>query len=216
MNTKLRRVLVIVLGVALCGFGAPVSVVTLAETAPSPKSPKSDDVLLKGQLLVNGTVTINGKRAITGTTVLSESRITVACASGNTATVNLGKLGKIELMPGSQMIVRFSDGLISGELLTGKALVSNVSGVKVAVTTPDGLSAADGKDASVLSVNTQKGSRCNPLVGKSGNNSGNASSGGATLGAGAIAALLAGAGGAVAATAVAVTDKDRSASSALP
>ena len=216
MNIELRRVVVFVLGVALCGFGAPMPMVTLAETIPSPKSPKPDDSLLKGQLLVNGTVTINGKRAITGTTVFSDSRISVACASGNTATINLGKLGKIELTPGAQMVVRFSDKLISGELYTGKALVNNASGVKVAVTTPEGLAAGDGKEASVLSVNTQKGSRCNPLVGKGGNNSNNASSGGATLGVGAIAALLAGVGGAVVATAVAVTDKDRSASSALP
>jgi hypothetical protein len=211
---KLRRIAVIVLGVALCSLGTPMSAPAAAGTVPTTKNSKSDDVLLKGQLLVNGSVTINGKRAITGTTVLSESRISVACAPGNNATVNLGKLGKIELTPGAQMIVRFSDGLISGELLIGKALVNNAAGVKVAITTPDGVSSADGKDASVLSVNTQKGSRCNPLAAKNGSNSSNAGSGSATLGAGAIAALLAGAGGAAVATAVAVTD--RSASYTLP
>jgi hypothetical protein len=217
VNNELRRVVVVVLGLALCSFGAPMPVRTLAGTVPKEVSRNSDEVVLKGQLLVNGSVTINGKRAITGTTVLSDSRISVACASGNNATVNLGKLGKIELTPGAQMVVRFSQGMISGELIMGKAVVNNATGVKVAITTPEGLSAADGKEASALSVTTQKGSRCNPLVAKSSNNSSSGSSGGgATLSAGAIAALLAGVGGAAAATAVAVTDKDRSASPMLP
>lgn len=213
MINKLRRVVVIVLGVALCSFGASVPMQAKTGVTVKANAGKSDDIVLKGQLLVSGSVTLNGKRAITGTTVLSESRISVACASGNSATVNLGKLGRIELTPGAQMVVRFSDGLISGELLTGKAVVGHAAGVKVAITTPDGLTSADGKEAAALSVNSQKGSRCNPLVAKSGNNSSSGSSGG-SLGVGAVAALLSGAGGAAVATGVAVSD--RSASSPLP
>jgi hypothetical protein len=216
VNNNLRRFVVVVLGGALCSFGAPMPVQTLAGAVPAATSRKSDDALLKGQLLVNGAVTLNGKRAITGTTVISDSRISVACAAGNNATINLGKLGKIELNPGAQMVVRFSEGLISGELIIGQAVVKNAAGVKVAITTPEGLSAADGKEPSALSVNTQKGSRCNPLVAKGGNNSSSGSSSGSALGAGAIAALLAGAGGAAVATAIAVNDKDRSASFSLP
>jgi hypothetical protein len=212
---KLRRLVVIVLGLALCSLGAPLPAPTYAGTAPLAKAEKSDETNLKGQLTVNGSVTLNGKRAITGTTVLSESRISVACATGNTATVNLGKLGRIELSAGAQMVVRFSDGLISGELLTGNAVVNNTAGVKVAITTPAGLSAADGKEPAALAVNSQKGSRCNPLVAKSSNSSSSGSASGGSLGAGAIAALLAGAGGAAIATGVAVSQKDFPASFTL-
>lgn len=211
MNNKLRRLVVVVLGLALGSFGAPLPSPTFAGTAPKAKAEISDATNLKGQLTVNGSVTLNGKRAITGTTVLSDSRISVACATGNNATVNLGKLGRIELSPGAQMVVRFSDGLISGELLTGKAMVNNVTGVKVSITTPAGMSAADGKEPAALAVNSQKGSRCNPI----GAHSGGGSPGGA-LSAGAIAALLAGAGGAAVATAVAVSQKDFPASVTLP
>lgn len=216
MINKFRRAGTIVLGLALCGFSGPLSAITMAEVTPKAKMGKSDGTALKGQLLVTGSATVNGKRAITGTTVLNESRISVACASGNAAIVNLGKLGRIELTAGAQMVVRFSDGLISGELLTGKAVVNNAAGVKVAVTTPNGVSAADGKEAAALAVNSQKGNRCTPMVAKSGDSSNaGSSSGGAALSAGALAALMAGAGGTAVATSVAVTQKDRSASSTL-
>lgn len=208
MTKKLRRVVAIVLGVALSSIGAPIPSTTLA-TSPPKATVRSDDTALKGQLIVNGSVTLNGKRAISGTTVLTDSRISVACANGNSATVNLGKLGRVELAAGSQMLVRFSEGLISGELIAGKAIVNNATGVKVAVTTPEGLSAADGKEAAALSVTTQKGSRCTPIASKGGSQSDSG------LGAGEIAAILAGVGGAVAATAVAVSQRELTASTAL-
>lgn len=210
MTNKLRRLVVVVLGLALCSLGAPLPAPTYAGTAPKAKAERSDETNLKGQLTVNGSVTLNGKRAITGTTVLSDSRISVACAQGNNATVNLGKLGRIELSAGAQMVVRFSDGLISGELLTGNAVVNNTAGVKVAITTPAGMSAADGKEPAALAVNSQKGSRCNPLAAQS------SGGGGGSLGAGAIAALLAGAGGAAIVTGVAVSQSDFPASFTLP
>lgn len=206
---KLRRVAVVVLGMALCSFGLPMPSTAYARTTPVAKAERNDETSLKGQLTVNGSVTLNGKRAITGTTVLNESRITVSCESGNSALVNLGKLGRIELSAGTQMIVRFAPGLISGEVLTGKAIVNNNTGVKVAVTTPNGKSSADGKEPAALSVNAQKGSRCSPLMANSGSNPG-------TLGVGAIAALLGGVGAAVVTTAVAVSGKDRPASFFLP
>ncbi len=211
MKNKLRRLVVVVLGLALCSFGAPLPSPTFAGTAPKAKAEKSDETNLKGQLTVNGSVTLNGKRAITGTTVLSDSRISVACATGNTATISIGKLGRIELSPGAQMVVRFSGGLISGELLTGKAMVNNVAGVRVSITTPAGMSAADGKEPAALAVNSQKGSRCNPLGTQSGSSTPNG-----PLSPGAIAALLAGVGGAVITTAVAVSQKDFPASFRLP
>src|SRR5262245_11948458 len=84
-----------------------------------------------GQLIVTGTVTVNEKKAITGTTVFTDSRIAVACSKGSSAIVNLGKLGRIELTSGSKLMLRFSEGLISGDLLEGKAVVSTPAGVKV-------------------------------------------------------------------------------------
>lgn len=216
MIYKLRRSAVIVLGLAIGSFGAPLPSPTLAGTALKAKAEKIDESSLKGQLTVNGSVTLNGKRAITGTTVISDSRISVACASGNSAMVNLGKLGHIELSPGALMAVRFSTGTISGELLTGNAIVKNTAGVKVSITTPSGISAADGKEPAALSVTSQKGNRCSPLVAKGSSNSSSGGASGGSLGAGAITAILVGTGGAAVATSVAVSQKDFPASATLP
>lgn len=157
-------------------------------------NPKSDGQII-GQLSLTGAVTLNEKKAINGTAVFNNSRLNVACAAGNRAIVNLGKLGRVELSPGSQMVLKFSDGLISGELVMGKIVVNSSAGVKVAINTPEGVSAADGKESSILSVTTQRGVRCVPVMTTQ-------SASATALGSGALAAILLGAGGTAVAGAV--------------
>ena len=182
----------------------------------------NNSLQLVGQLTANGEVTVNGKKAITGSSVFNDSRLSVNCASGASAIVNLGKLGRIQLSPGTDLVVRFADGLISGELLNGKAVVNNAVGVKVNFTTPEGVSSADGKEAASLAVATQKGTRCVPMTGKASSGKSGGSSGGggsAALGAGGIAAIAAGAGGAAIITGVAASGRknpDFNASFTLP
>lgn len=91
---------------------------------------------LSGQLIASGAVTVNGNKAITGTTVFSESNIAVDCAKGNTAVIDLGRLGRVEMVAGTKMMLRFSDGLISGNIQDGKAVISTPPDVKVDVKTP--------------------------------------------------------------------------------
>ncbi len=182
----------------------------------------NNSIQLVGQLTANGEVTVNGKKAITGSSIFNDSRVSVNCASGANAIVVLGKLGRIQLSPGTDIVVRFADGLISGELMNGKAVVNNAVGVKVNFTTPEGVSAADGKEAASLAVNTQKGTRCVPMTGKasSGKSGGSGGGGGgAALGAGGIAAIVAGAGGAAVVAGVAASGRkgsDFNASFTLP
>jgi hypothetical protein len=104
----------------------------------APANAQSGNSQLTGQLIANGPVTVNGNKAITGTTVFTDSNVVVDCAKGNSAIVNLGKLGRIELVAGTKMTLRFSDGLISGNIQDGKAVISTPGGVKVEVNTPDG------------------------------------------------------------------------------
>lgn len=148
---------------------------------------KSDAQII-GQLVTSGAVSVNDKKAISGTSIFSNSRLNVACANGNRAVVNLGRLGRVELAPGSQMTLRFSDGLVSGDLVMGKVVVNTPAGVKVSINTPEGVSASDGKDASLLAVATQRGVRCVPVMMGQSNSVSNLSSG-------ALAAILLGTGG---------------------
>jgi hypothetical protein len=161
-------------------------------------------------MIVAGSVTVNEKRAITGTTVFTDSRIAVACAKGSSAIVNLGKLGRVELSPGSKMILRFNDEMISGDLLEGKAVFSTPVGVKVAVNTPEGVSTSDGKEAAVTPVATQRGVRCVPVALSS-------SSSSTVLGSGPLGALLVGIGAAsVAGAAVATSESPVALSGIVP
>jgi len=115
---------------------------------------------LKGQLIASGPVTINGNKAITGTTVFTDSNIVVDCAKGNSAIVNLGYLGRIELVPGTKMTLRFNDGMISGDLQDGKAIINTPGGVKVAVNTPDGVVSSDCAQSCVTPVAVQGFVQC--------------------------------------------------------
>ena len=170
--------------VALSNFGNCNVAMALAAG-----NPETDNQVV-GQLVVSGSVTVNDKKAINGTSIYNNSRLNVACAMGNRAIVNLGRLGRIEMAPGSQMMLKFSDGIIGGDLAMGKIVVHAPVGVKIAINTPEGISAADGKDASLLAVATQRGVRCVPVMTTS--QSGQS----LTLGSGALAAILLGAGGA--------------------
>ncbi len=199
---NLRKALVFVLLFALGTFGNILS--SSAFAAGNPK----DEKQVVGQLAVTGSVTVNDKKAINGTSIFNNSRLNVACANGNRAIINLGKLGRVEMAPGTQMVLKFSDGIISGDLAMGKVVVNAPAGVKVAISTPEGVSAADGKDASVVAATTQRGVRCVPVVVSS------QSSSSLAVGSGALAAILLGAGGA--AVAGAVVSSQTQASNVIP
>src|SRR5215471_4133490 len=121
---------------------------------------QTGDAQLKGQLIANGPVTVNGNKAITGTTIFTDSKIAVDCAKGNSAIVNLGYLGRIELVPGTKMTLRFKDGMITGDLQDGKAIINTPGGVKVAVNTPDGVVSADCAQSCVTPVAVQGFVQC--------------------------------------------------------
>lgn len=196
-SPRYRKVIASILFVALINVG------TINLTSVWAAGTSKPDNQAIGQLVVSGSVTVNDKKAINGTTIYNNSRLGVACVNGNRAVVNLGKLGRVEMAPGSQMVLKFADGVISGDLVMGKVVVSAPPGVKVAINTPEGVSAADGKDASVLAVATQRGVRCVPVVTSQ-------SSSSLTLGSGALAAILLGATGAAIAGAVVSTQDQAS------
>jgi hypothetical protein len=133
----------------------------------APASAQSGNSQITGQLIANGPVTVNGNKAITGTTVFTGSNVVVDCAKGNSAIVNLGKLGRIELVAGTKMTLRFSDGLISGNIQDGKADIKTPDGVKVQVSTPDGKVVSDNcvkVQECVTQVAVQGFVQCVPVV----------------------------------------------------
>ena len=108
-----------------------------------------------GELSVSGQVTVNGQSAISGATVFSDS--TIETAKGSSAVVSLGKLGRVELLPGTIMKISFNETGMTGMLSAGRVRVSSSQGISATVETKDGSVIADNAQANAFTVDTECG-----------------------------------------------------------
>lgn len=109
-----------------------------------------------GELSVSGQVTVNGQNAISGATIFSGSTIETT-AKGSSAVVSLGKLGRVELLPGTVLKLNFDETSIMGTLDSGRVRVSSPAGVSASIMTKDGSAVADNKQSNVFTVDTECG-----------------------------------------------------------
>ncbi len=109
---------------------------------------------LAGELSQAQQVTLNGTAAIVGITVFNHSRIKTSPVGA--ATINLGRRGRISLGPDTEMRLRFSEEMIGGTLISGRAVVSAAAGIKISILSSDATTLSDGHQASVLIFDTQR------------------------------------------------------------
>ena len=134
--------------IAACVAVAVLSVYSMVVLAsPAAKAPA-------GELSVSGQVTINGENVISGT-VFSDSSITTAEKSS--ATVNLSKLGRVELAPNSGLNLSFTEKSLSGLLENGSANVSTLAGNSVSFATKDGTVVVDGSQTTSFTLKVVNG-----------------------------------------------------------
>lgn len=140
-RTWSRKSVALCLSVAiLCVY----SMVSLAQTTgPS------------GELSVSGQATVNGQSAISGATIFSDS--TIATSDNSSATISLGKAGRVELLPNSSIKLSFTDMGVTGTLGAGRARISTPAGVSASIMTQDGSAVADNSQASVFTVDVECG-----------------------------------------------------------
>jgi hypothetical protein len=122
----------------------------ITSTAFAQVSPK-----LVGYLSAQGGVTLNGIHAAAGATVFSGSQIKTE--TNGAAIISLGKIGQVELEAASELTLRLEAGSIGGHLRSGRVTISAPAGVVVNLATADGVAVADGKQASVLTVDVTAG-----------------------------------------------------------
>jgi len=135
--------------IAACVAVAILSVYSMVVLAsPAAKAPS-------GELSVSGQVQVNGENAVSGGTVFSDSLLTTAQKS--VATVNLSKLGRVELLPNSGLKLSFAETSINGLLENGSVHISTLAGTSVNITTTDGAVVVDGSQATSFTVNVVKG-----------------------------------------------------------
>jgi hypothetical protein len=78
-------------------------------------------------------VLVNGDPAFSGRTFFSGGTITTESSS---ATIDFGKMGRVELAPGSTVSLSVEAGVIFGTLSNGNLSVSYADGVEVKISTP--------------------------------------------------------------------------------
>jgi len=103
-----------------------------------------------GEIAAANQTTINGLSVISGMTVFSNNRIKTG--GQGAAIVNLGKIGRIEFGPQTDMTLSFSQAKIGGELHSNSVVVSAPAGVEISIKTPEGMVTTDGKKPAVLTV----------------------------------------------------------------
>jgi hypothetical protein len=111
-----------------------------------------------GDLWLTGAVTVNGTPVTSGIAVFDRNQ--VKTARNSSATVNLGKWGRIKLEPESEMMLQLASGLIGGNQLSGLSAISANNGVKTRVTTPHVRIEADGTEVSLVSIEVQPQRTC--------------------------------------------------------
>jgi hypothetical protein len=135
--------------IAFCVAVAVLSVYSMVALATPGQKAAS------GELSVSGQVTVNGQAAISGATVFSNS--TIATAAGSSATISLGKLGRVELFPNSTVKLTFDDANISAALDSGRIQISTLAGTSAIVTAKDGAAVADPSQAATFMVDLECG-----------------------------------------------------------
>lgn len=113
---------------------------------------------LAGDLWLTGAVTLNGTAVTSGIAVFNNSQIKTARSSS--ATVNLGKLGRIKIEPESELVLQFAQGLIGGNQVSGLAAISANKGIKSKVSTPHVLVEADGTEVGLVSIDVKPEYTC--------------------------------------------------------
>lgn len=111
-----------------------------------------------GDLWLTGSVTLNGTSVSSGITVLNNSQVKTGRSSS--ATVNLGKLGRIKLEPESELVLQFNNSLIGGNQLAGLTAISANKGIKTRVSTPHVLVEGDGADVGLVSIDVKPEYTC--------------------------------------------------------
>lgn len=107
-----------------------------------------------GEIVTRGASRVDGEEAMSGGTIFSDSTITTE--PNATATISLGRLGRIELLPDSGLKLSFGEAGVAGSLASGGVTVSLPAGVPGSVTTGDISVATSGEEAALFSVTAQE------------------------------------------------------------
>jgi hypothetical protein len=110
-----------------------------------------------------GTVEINGDPALSGTVIFPGTA--VSTGNDSTAVINLGTLGRIEVLPRTRFKVTFSANKVNCAVESGTLRVSVARGGTANVSTPDGTVANESGSDARFTVSADNGSSFSTFTG---------------------------------------------------
>ncbi len=123
--------------------------------APGVKTLSAEIIVSGPNDAENPAVSLNGEQAFSGRTFQTSGVVTTS--EHGSAVINLGKLGRINLLPGSVLSLNLADNNISGELSAGQMKVLNAEGVAVSIKTPDNSVTNEAAQAGNLTIDVRSG-----------------------------------------------------------
>jgi hypothetical protein len=105
------------------------------------------------EISVTGSVSVNGQAAVSNSTLISGS--TIVTGADSSATVSIGKTGRVELAADSNLTLQFSDSSITGVISSGKVTVTSGAGVAATITSKDAVAIADSGQSDTFVVEVE-------------------------------------------------------------
>jgi ferric-dicitrate binding protein FerR (iron transport regulator) len=105
--------------------------------------------------VASGKVMVDGVAAISGATIMANS--TISTADNSSATISFGNGARIVLSANSSLKLNFNETSISGQLTAGVARVTTTAGTSANISTNDGSVIADSSQAAAFTVNVECG-----------------------------------------------------------
>ena len=136
-------------------FAVLVSSSTFVLAAPGAKVLSAEIIVSGSNNIEKPSVLLNGEPAISGRTF--QSSASIVTSENGSAIINLGKLGRVNLAPGSTLHLSFAENNISGELTAGQIKVLNSEGVSVNIRTPDNVVTNDAAQSGNLTIDVRSG-----------------------------------------------------------
>jgi len=143
----------------LTGFGLVVALIlTSSMVSLASGGALSGEITVSGQRVdgVSPAVSLNGENVLSGRTFFNSAVISTPETSS--ATINLGKLGRISMSPNTSLSLTLADNSISGDLTSGSVQVFNAEGVAVSIRGNEDSVTNDASQAGEVSVDVTSGS----------------------------------------------------------
>lgn len=106
-----------------------------------------------GEITVTGSVTVNGQTVVSNSTIVSGS--VIVTGANSSATISLGKVGRIEVLPNTSFTLNFADTSITGIIEEGKVRVANGAGIATTITSKHSVAIADAGQANTFIVEAE-------------------------------------------------------------